>query len=508
MDADGAGILSRLASIIRFDIVCLPGIAILGFSHGKKIEERTAMNALISDQKRDYKYFKDLTTEMKWWNLHRHEINKKTAIAKTWNDDEIAEVVHWFVFDADISIRGAGGYDQILCALGDRTHPVVLGILGDYSLNDQLRQSTKHGDSQPESPFNKACLLLGDLPPIEAATLVLPFLEDPLEEIRKDAAYVIAATGISTMIPCVSKTLQHSSRMVYDRVLSGILAALRADRLDTHCAETLFPGALRLFEQGNGDCTVIDILLIIDKKRALESFLSPSVFSLNFPIVYDVIKTLANNNITIPRERLLTLIEGIDAHELQYPKTYALGEALQLLGQYRIPDDRKLMASYLDHVNNQIAEGATSGLLCSHGLGESTYDIFCHLLDIEEKHGYAVLNPCQRYYYAVHSCEDEINNGGLGQYFMNSSGEHWRDALAGFEALGSTEKLGILKEAIALFGRLNPSRYRKIRLLQLCKVFWHNDNIFEPLNDRYFASQENCDVLLTRFVLAHPDDFR
>jgi hypothetical protein len=105
-------------------------------------------------------------------------------------------------------------------------------------------------------------------------------------------------------------------------------------------------------------------------------------------------------------------------------------------------------------------------------------------------------------------CDAEINNGGLAQYFVNSSGDYWREALAGFEAMGFREKFGALKEAIALFGDNGPSSNRSVRQDQLSKLYRKSDAIFEALDSRYYDSSEVVEVLTARFVLENPESFK
>ncbi len=105
-------------------------------------------------------------------------------------------------------------------------------------------------------------------------------------------------------------------------------------------------------------------------------------------------------------------------------------------------------------------------------------------------------------------CDGEINNGGLAQYFVNPSGNRWRDAIAGFEAMGFKERLLVLKEAIALFGKNGPSTERDIRQEQLSKLYQKDDSIFDALDSRYYKSSEIVQVLANQYVLDHAESFR
>jgi hypothetical protein len=228
------------------------------------------------------------------------------------------------------------------------------------------------------------------------------------------------------------------------------------------------------------------------------------VFRFDSRIIHSVLATLASAKSPVPRERVLELIADLKASELSYPQNYALGTALRILGQDQKPGDREMLNSMLAHADEQVAAGAADGLVCSHGLQGFEQGIW----SLEQKSGYESLPEHQRFYSAVLMCDAEINNGGLSQYFVNSSGDHWRDALAGFEAMGFKERLELFRKALSFFGKDGPSVDREKRQEQLSKLYQNNDAIFDSLESRYYESKEVLEVFMTKFVLAHPDSFR
>lgn len=70
--------------------------------------------------------------------------------------------------------------------------------------------------------------------------------------------------------------------------------------------------------------------------------------------------------------------------------------------------------------------------------------------------------------FAAHWCQSEVCNGGLHQFFSNSTGVLAPEALAGFRAIGLTEWANILAEAMQFFGSAYP-RERLDRLVLLPK---------------------------------------
>jgi len=54
--------------------------------------------------------------------------------------------------------------------------------------------------------------------------------------------------------------------------------------------------------------------------------------------------------------------------------------------------------------------------------------------------------------FAVFWCNAEVNNGGLHQFFSNSTGILAPEAVEGFKALGLSERGSLITQAVALFG--------------------------------------------------------
>ena len=68
---------------------------------------------------------------------------------------------------------------------------------------------------------------------------------------------------------------------------------------------------------------------------------------------------------------------------------------------------------------------------------------------------------------ATHWAESEIMNGGLGQFFDNSTGVLAPEAVAGFNALGMPETAKILQKAMAFFGHDYPrERAKRIQVFE------------------------------------------
>lgn len=464
-----------------------------------------AVIAVIKNRRSSGWGFKDVVKNPEYWQRAgqaQEKVDAAAQAARRWGAEEVDSVTRQFVLEAKSS-RDAWEQARILRELGERTHSTVLQLLHDSSLYARLVKPTGK-DLLPEAPFNRACSLLGDSPPPLAVEALAPFLNDPSKKIRKDAALAIAKTGAASITPHVRKAFSDADEYVRSYALMGLEFALNRSALADSVQAELFPDVLALLRAAQNADKASDILYRFDAARAKEFFLSQEVLTAESPVLHEILETLANARAPVPHDRLQALISSLETVEMKYPRTYALGGALRLLGQQQREEDRDFLRARTTHPEGRVAQGAAKGLLCSFGLEGFERRIW----EAEERSGYASLSEGQRFYSAVFMCDAEINNGGLAQYFVNSSGDHWRDAVSGFKTMGFKERLSIVNEAIALFGGDGPSTDRAIRQKQLSKLYKRDDAIFDALDSRYYKSQEVVEVIASRFVLEKPEAFR
>ena len=449
--------------------------------------------------------FRDIVKNPKLWsNIEEtgRAVDRAVEEAKQWNESQISTAVNRFLFEV-ASSQEASADAKVLESLGPRVHPAVLQILSDASQRAKLVVATGK-NLLPEAPFNRACRLLGDTPPPDAAVRIAPFLDEPAKEIRKDAALVLGRIGTTEVVVPLRKAFADSDEYVRSYGLMGLQRAIKNHRLDEHCARELYEDIAQLVITGKNCDKSAALLLHTDQTRATQLFLSERLFTPSAPSLRETLEALADKCIAVPRDRLLTLIAGLEQGEMEYPKTYALGEALRLLGQQKLAGDRALLEARTSATEPRVAEGAAAGLIASfdlEGFEQRTRGQ-------ESAKGFSSLSPAQKHFIAALMYDGEVNNGGLSQYFFNSSGDYWRDALAGLEAMGFEERLAVLRQAIAKFGSDGPSPDRKRRQEQLAKLERKNDALFDALDDRYYKSKEVIDVLAKRYVLKNPDAFR
>jgi hypothetical protein len=290
---------------------------------------------------------------------------------------------------------------------------------------------------------------------------------------------------------------------VQANALSELQRANEGGALDSSCQKELFDDLRALLADGpemNLARRAAGLLIDFDRKRALEFFLDPAVLQPAWISLPDVLEVLATRKIPVPRDRLLTLIGQLEQTPPEHRIAFAVATALQLLGRHRKDEDLPFLEARTKHADSRVANGAARGRLALQGLED-----FQEKIDGTED--FAALTLPQKHCQAVFLLDVDVYNGGFTQYFSNPAGEHWREALAGLEAIGLLQHATIFREALAAFGPAGPPDDEMECYEQLDKLAEDNPLHFDGLNTRYCECQP-VDVVIMDYVFRNSAAFR
>ncbi len=129
---------------------------------------------------------------------------------------------------------------------------------------------------------------------------------------------------------------------------------------------------------------------------------------------------------------------------------------------------------------------------------------YCEVIDIYDTpltflKSLAGLPRWCRHLLAVHWCDSEICNGGFHQFFYNSTGILAPEAVEGFQAMRLESIANVVKEAMLRLGepyaRDREERWEGLARLESDGYLNENSKAFQELDDRYYAVQEQSDLL-------------
>ena len=151
-------------------------------------------------------------------------------------------------------------------------------------------------------------------------------------------------------------------------------------------------------------------------------------------------------------------------------------------------DLEKLLSS--DDLNSSIIELDNHiGELCSYG-------------DDMNK-----LTEEQKIFYYNQCLEREINNGGFNQYFFNSSGDFAHFTVQSLHSIGANKTVDILQKAIDQFPSQKVPQDRTVRQEILEEIQEAADPIWEELDQKFYAYEDDLNALNIQFIRKHKEKF-
>jgi hypothetical protein len=117
------------------------------------------------------------------------------------------------------------------------------------------------------------------------------------------------------------------------------------------------------------------------------------------------------------------------------------------------------------------------------------------------------LTTAQRTVYCISSFHREVLNGGLSQYFFNSSGDYAHEVLRGFLEIGALSCAELLKDAIDSWPEETVPKNRETRDEMLFDVETYAAEKWNRINGLYSLGEEKVAELLFDYVLRHKREF-
>lgn len=445
--------------------------------------------------------FLDFVKEPDLWDdeLARIGRDRKAADeAEHWDDAKVEVETRWFVLrsknkDEDYARKLS------LLKVRERTYPTLLMLLRDASIHPQLVAPTKWRNDE-EMPLERIAFLFDENLPEDLPDAMRPFLSVGGATAREIALRYVSRFCREEDHASIRAAISRAEDHELSKVLWELGRADESGRLPAGLKHELFPLLLSVTPGFFSRDAWADVLYRCNHKGALAFALAPDALSPNNPRLELCLKILAKEPTAAPVERLVALVEEIDATDMKHPNEYNSMQALMLLGMANDARARACVEAHLDAREERIATGAALAWLQINGLGK--LHELTKLLDEDEVRT-GGRNDVLARIDAVEMLDAEVRNGGFEQYFFNSSGNRWRFAKAGLEAMGSSGKLAILQEAIAVFGRAEPSTDRAIRHRQLSRLGEKGDEAFGKLARRYYDDSENVMAMSARYAVAN-----
>lgn len=359
------------------------------------------------------------------------------------------------------------------------------------------------------APLDATLELLVKHAPDEVVRISSPLARSSSEEVRKTAAIHLASAGRGSTIPILKELMEDDDGYVRSYVQMGIQRAVSAEHSDEEFRTLAYELLLSQLDKdwgsaGNDSATA---MIELDPKRAAVDLSDERWLTTSNCNTYRIVEACIEASILLPEQVLIQLF-GASLHkavrEHCYPDDYVASNALLAMAHQGSSSAHRLAEQLLHHENKKVREVAAKSLTVLAGISDPTG----FMSDLVHKDGFEVLSPEQRVVYCAFLFDMEVCNGGLMQFFANSSGDHVEDTLEALAVLGHDEAHTAMQAAIRLVGPLSKEANRELRLTAFEGRWEELSAAFRPLETAYFATNVQLRQAWLLYATRHAAQFR
>jgi HEAT repeat protein len=326
---------------------------------------------------------------------------------------------------------------------------------------------------------------------------------------RKTAAVHLASLGRVETIPALARLLQDEDGYVRSYVSIGIHRAVTGGRVDEEFRRKAYDLLLAQCDQSwKGTLNdAAETVVALDPERAAVDFARERWLSNANNNTYRILKACNRANIRLPEALTRPLLDHalrLAVGDRCYPHQYAAAAALESLALRLGEQARPIVEAALDHEQKEIREAAALGIVKLAGLEDPVSVVLDRLKEV----GFDGLSRPQRVVYCASEFDAEVCNGGIMQFFGNSSGDHAAETLEALRELGQPEAEAALALAMKHVGPLAREPNRDMRLAAFDGRYEQLRAVFDPLESAYYQTGGRLRQKMLLYAVDHADHFR
>jgi len=394
-----------------------------------------------------------------------------------------------------------------LSLMGPAVAPSIVMALQDQRFHRAVWGRGKFTEAPP--PLESALQLLAEHAADDLLSVAPGLVGSPSKEVRKTTALHLSSAGHTAAMPLLRTLLQDDDGYVRSYVCIGVNRAVAAGRADAEYRKEAYDLLLAQCDQDWAGTmnSAAKTVVGLDRERAAvdladERWLNPANLQ-----VHQLLDACNAANIHLPEAGVRPLLEAALPRAVGdrcWPNQSVAAAALLALALRGADGTGALAESLLDHEQEPIKKAAANALAALAGVTNPTGFV----IDRMNASGYEALSHAQRVVYCACIYDGEVCNGGLMQFFGNSSGQHAVDTLEALSELGHAEAHAALATAISLVGPLAVEPDREARLAGFEGRWEELRPAFEPLEQAYYQTNVKLTQAWLLYASRHPEDFR
>lgn len=334
---------------------------------------------------------------------------------------------------------------------------------------------------------------------------ISPLVDDNDNETRKEAALTLASIAADSCIAPLKKALADDDPFVRSSAIIGMRRALKENRASAASRDGLFDAVkshAATAEWHHAE-DAVRCLMELNRQLACQTLADPAFINESSAACRYALKHLRKVNALPSEAVLLDLLERIKDRCDEGRMADLFAELLRALSSIGYNESSKLIEQGLASPIKEVRSGAADAIAILSGVSDAC-DVAYEQLT---KHKWKKLPASIQNYLAVHILAGEVANGGIHQYFTNSSGDDWEYAIRGLKAIGAQNDAAVVQVAIDVFGPKGPSTKQPKREKQYNAILEQMDDPWESVSDRFLQDLDDRNVLLAKYAAANSEDF-
>lgn len=389
--------------------------------------------------------------------------------------------------------------------IGQPAVPSLVAALNDPRYHQEVARSSV----LVEQPLDLVLQLLVPHSPADVVAAAAPLIRSSSSTIRKTAAIRLASLGLEDTVPLLAELLNDPDGFVRSYVRIGVQRALSEGRSSEGFQNRMYDLLLEQCDQNwEGDVNDAAVAAIeLAPARAARDFASERWLTPSNPYVYKILEQCNQAGILLPEQLVRQLLDYSlpkAVGDRCYPHQYVAAGALVALAKRLGKEVRPLLETALNSDQEEIQEAAGKGIAELSGID----DPVSFVIDLVEAVDFEGLTIPQQTVYCANLFDVQVCNGGLMQFFGNSSGDHTVETLEALRLLGHPEASRTLERAMSLVGPLARESGREMRLAAFEDRYDELLAKFEPLENEYYRTKGLLRQRLLLFAAEHGEHFR
>lgn len=426
--------------------------------------------------------------------------------------EELSELPPEFLVESllDSDVEVVDVVSRAINESGARMVPALLAAITDPRFRLPRGGDGQEGEGskqKPDEPLAAVLDCLVPLAPEEAGPLVAPLVRDPSKAIRREAARVIGAIGSDACVEPFVTACRADNDDLAARAMIGVMWGEKANRYSPRFRTAAFEAIVPWVDESRGYIGDYPArcLLVLDRTRAIELLTSSQYLVAGSKALGTILRSLREADVVVNEGQLLGLASALECMEMGYSNSSALAEVYRLLGRCNSADAEAALQRGAASSSADVREGVAGARLTRAGI-TSPFEFAGNRWN---EGGWESLSAPQRHVMAVRILIDEVTNGGISQFLVNSSGRRWREAIEGFRAMGCSRDAEMFQQVADMFGPAGPSVDDDTRHKKLSELLPDDgDGPFGPLDKEFYEDRGSREARLLEYVLANADHFR